>query len=30
MIRKGQAKRVGKGEVERQLCLIAALFSLIR
>jgi IS6 family transposase len=30
MIRKGQAKRVGKGEVERQLCLIAALFSLTR
>jgi transposase, IS6 family len=30
MIRKGQAKRVGKAEVERQLCLIAALFSLTR
>jgi IS6 family transposase len=30
MIRKGQARRVGKGEVERQLCLIAAMFSLTR
>jgi transposase-like protein len=30
MMRKGQAKRVGKGELERQLCLIAALFSLTR
>jgi transposase, IS6 family len=30
MIRKGQAKWVGKGEVERQLRLIAAVFSLAR
>jgi hypothetical protein len=30
MLRKGQVKWVGKGEVERQLCLIAALFSLTR
>jgi IS6 family transposase len=30
MIRKGQAKWVGKGEVERQLRLIAAVFSLDR
>jgi IS6 family transposase len=28
MIRKGQARRVGKGEIVRQLCLIAAMFSL--
>jgi transposase, IS6 family len=30
MIRKGQVRRVGKGEVGRQLCLIAAMFSLTR
>ena len=30
MIRKGQARWVGKGEVVRQLCLIAALFSLAK
>jgi hypothetical protein len=30
MIRKGQAKWVGKGEVERQLRLIAAVFSPLR
>jgi transposase, IS6 family len=30
MIRKGQAKWVGKGQVERQLRLIVAVFSLAR
>jgi len=30
MIRRGQARWVGKGEVVRQLCLIAAMFSLTR
>jgi IS6 family transposase len=30
MIRKGQARWVGQGEVVRQLCLIAAMFSLTR
>jgi hypothetical protein len=30
MLRKGQARWVGKGEVERQVCLITAVFSLAR
>jgi IS6 family transposase len=30
MIRKGQARWVGKGEIVRQLCLIAAMFSLAK